>query len=168
MTVIKTVIKTERLALYKATFDDAQFIYQLLNDPTFIENIVDKGIKTLDDAKNYIQKSLINSYNKNGFGLYITRLKSDNTPIGLCGLVKRDELEWPDVGYALLPKFVGKGYASEVAKASIDYGTSELGIKKIVAVTSEKNIGSIKVLEKVGLKREKVIEINGDESLLFS
>lgn len=163
-----TVIQTERLVLQKATFDDAEFIYQLLNDPSFIDNIADKGIKTLDDAKNYIQKSLIDSYDNNGFGLYITRLKSDNTPIGLCGLVKRDELAWPDVGYALLPQFAGQGYASEGAKASLDYGFNVLGVEKIVAITSENNIGSIKVLEKIGLKREKVINIYNDECLLFS
>ena len=163
-----TVIQTERLTLQKATFDDAEFIFQLLNDPTFIDNIVDKGIKTLDDAKNYIQQSLIDSYNTHGFGLYITRLKSDNTPIGLCGLLKREELEWPDVGYALLPEFVGFGYATEGAKASMEYGFKALGMSKIVAITSINNAASIKVLEKVGLRREKVIEIYGGESLLFS
>ena len=163
-----TIIQTERLTLQKATFDDAEFIFQLLNDPSFIDNIVDKGIRTLDDAKNYIQQSLIDSYNTNGFGLYITRLKSDNTPIGLCGLLKREELEWPDVGYALLPEFVGYGYATEAAKASMDYGFKALGMNKIVAITSFKNESSMKVLEKVGLKREKVIEIYGGESLLFS
>ena len=162
-----TVLQTERLLLQQATFADAEFIYQLLNDPTFIDNIVDKGIRTLADAKNYIQTSLINSYETHGFGLYIVRLKANQTPIGLCGLVKRDGLDCPDVGYALLPDYVGQGYASEGAKACLDYGYQQLGINNIVAITSENNQGSIRVLEKIGLRRDKVMVLNGAACLLF-
>ena len=161
------VLQTPRLKLVQASFDDAEFIYQLLNEKTFIDNIVDKGVRTLDDARNYIQKSMIDSYSQNGFGLYVARLIEDDTPIGTCGLLKRDELEWPEVGYAFLPQYTGRGYASEGAKAALDYGRNDLGIKKIVAITTDENTGSIKVLNKIGLFKQKVITIYDDECGLY-
>jgi ribosomal-protein-alanine N-acetyltransferase len=161
------VLETPRLILRHANFDDAPFIFDLLTDQTFIDNIADKGVKNLDDARNYISDMLLKSYKNNGFGLFLTELKKDNTPIGLCGLVKRDTLDCPDVGYAFLPQFTGQGYASESAKAVMIFGASTLGISRIVGMTSSTNKGSIKVLEKLGLHFEKNISHNGEETVLY-
>ncbi len=161
------IVQTERLSLHHATLDDAAFIYDLLTDQTFIDNIADKGVRNLDDARAYINESLIKSYNTHGFGLFLTKLKSDGTPIGLCGLIKRDVFDYPDVGYAFLPQYAGQGYATEAAKGAMTYGRDELGIKRIIAITSPDNKGSIKVLEKLGLHTNKTIDFMDSENLLF-
>ncbi|MCJ8270546.1 MAG: GNAT family N-acetyltransferase [Psychrosphaera sp.] len=161
------ILQTERLSLHHATEQDAAFIYDLLTDQTFIDNIADKGVKNLDDARAYINDSLINSYNTHGFGLFLTKLKSDGTPIGLCGLLKRDDFDCPDVGYAFLPKYTGQGYATEAAKGAMVWGKETLGIKRIIAITMPGNKGSIKVLEKLGLVSNKTIDFMDSENLLF-
>ncbi|MFT5163224.1 MAG: ribosomal-protein-alanine N-acetyltransferase [Alteromonadaceae bacterium] len=162
------VLETERLILTEADLSDAAFLLKLLNDESFIENIGDKGIKTLAQAQAHINEKWIDSYQTHGFGMYLAKLKSTGEFIGTCGLVKREYLDHPDVGYAFLPEHSGKGYATESAKAVIAYGKSTLGIEQIVAITSEKNIASIKVLEKLGLKFEKMVPYNEtEESMLF-
>jgi ribosomal-protein-alanine N-acetyltransferase len=161
------IAQTQRLSLHHASEDDAAFIFDLLTDQTFIDNIADKGVKNLDDARAYINDTLIKSYNTHGFGLFLTKLKSDGTPIGLCGLIKRDVFDYPDVGYAFLPQFAGQGYATEAAKGAMAYGKDELGIKRIIAITDPDNKGSIKVLEKLGLHSTQTIDFMGCENLLF-
>lgn len=161
------ILQTERLALRQANLADAPFIFDLLTDKTFIDNIADKGVKTLKDAENYIQQALLDSYEKNGFGLYITELKGDSTPVGICGLVKRDSLDCPDVGYAFLPKFTGQGFATESAQAVIKYGNDTLNLPRIVGITAPDNESSIRVLEKIGLVRDKMVSHDGIENILF-
>lgn len=161
------ILETQRLRLREADENDAQFIYDLLTDKTFIDNIADKGVKNLDDARDYINKSLINSYQTNGFGLWLTEQKSDGAAVGLCGLVGREELDDPDVGYAFLPQYVGQGYATESGKAVMDYGKTTLKIERIVGITTAENPGSIKVLEKLGLRLQGPMDFKGEETLLF-
>ena len=161
------IFETERLTFSWVQTSEAPFILALLNDPTFIQNIRDEEIRTLDEAKIHIKAKYTNSYQENGFGMYLVTVKSSGEHIGLCGLVKRDTLDCPDIGYAFLPEHSGKGYASESANAVMDYATHILGIERIVGITSLDNKGSIKILEKVGLVFNKMISTADGETMLF-
>lgn len=165
------LIETERLSLHEFTLsdEDAAFILELLNEPSFIQNIGDRGVRTTDDARAYLTNGPIASYAKNGFGLLRVELKASGAPIGMCGLIKRDALEDVDIGYALLPRYWSKGYAYESAAATLEYGRTVVGLKRIVAITAPDNEGSIRVLEKIGLRYEKTINLPqyGGESKLF-
>lgn len=164
------IIETDRLILCHLSTDDAPFIFELLNTPGWLQFIGDRGIKTLEDASNYALNGPIKSYEKFGFGLYLTKLKDDNTPIGICGLIKRDTLEDVDIGFAFLPEHSGKGYAFEAATATLNYARKNLGLQRIVAITDEDNVNSIRLLEKTGLVFEKKIQMPGEEKelLLFA
>lgn len=158
-----TVLETERLILRQLTQDDAEFIFELLNEPSWIQNIGDRNIRTLDDARAYIVKGPAASYEKNGFGLYVIVLKETNESIGMCGLIRREGLEDIDIGYALLPKFWSKGYAVEAAGAIKAYAKDVIGLKRIVAIVDPANEGSIRVLEKLGLRYEKMVRLSEDD-----
>jgi RimJ/RimL family protein N-acetyltransferase len=157
------ILETERLLIRKITLNDSDFIIELLNDPSFIKNIGDKKVRTVQEAHKYILDGPVVSYEKNGFGLYLVVLKKTAEPIGICGLIKRDNLENVDVGFAFLPEFRRKGYAFESASVVVEYGRRKLRIKKIVGVTNPDNTDSIAVLEKIGLKFDKMIKMNEDE-----
>ena len=161
------VLETERLVLRWFDIKDAPFILELVNDPAWIQFIGDKRIKNLDDAKNYILNGPVDMYNKMGFGLYLVERKEDFTPLGMCGLIKRDSLEDVDIGFAFLEKFRSKGYGFESASAVIDYGVQKLGLKRIVAITTIDNINSGKLLEKIGLQFEEIISDSGEDLKLF-
>ena len=157
-----TVVETERLTLRRLELGDAEFILGLLNDPSFLRFIGDKGVRTLDDAREYISNGPVASYERFGFGLYLTERKEDRVPIGICGLLKRESLEDVDVGFAFLPQFWSKGYAFESASAVMAYGRNVLGLTRIVAVTSPDNDASIRLLEKLGLKFESMARLSED------
>ena len=144
------ILTTERLILQEATLKDAPFILELVNSPNWLAYIGDRGIKTLADAKKYIQESLIGSYRQNGFGLYKVALKANGAPIGICGFLKRDYLDHPDIGFATLPKYEGKGYTYEVASATMEYGTQQLNLRTILAITTAANTKSKNLLAKLG------------------
>jgi RimJ/RimL family protein N-acetyltransferase len=156
------VIETDRLNLRLLSADDAEFIVELLNDPSFLRFIGDKGVRTLDDARDYILNGPVDMYNRLGFGLYLTELKESGAPIGICGLIKRDSLEDVDIGFAFLPRFWAKGYAYESAAAVMAYGKTVLGLKRIVAITSLDNYASGRLLEKLGLRFEQTIHLSKD------
>ena len=160
------VLETERLIVRKLASDDAEFILKLLNEPSFLRYIGDKGVRTTADAIQYIQTGPIASYERFGFGLYLVALKETGTSIGICGLIKRETLADIDVGFAFLPAFWSKGYAFEAAGAVVAYGRDALGIRRIVAITSPDNDGSIRVLEKLGLKFERMIRLSEDQGEL--
>jgi [ribosomal protein S5]-alanine N-acetyltransferase len=164
------IIETRRLELRRLTPEDAPFILELLNDPLFLRFVGDKGIRTLDGARGYIINGPMASYAQHGFGLFLVSLKSDGTPIGMCGLLKREVLEDVDVGFAYLPRFSGQGYATEAARATIDYGRTVVGLKRIVAITAPDNAGSQNVLRKIGLRHEKTLKLPAyqTDSLLFT
>ncbi len=157
------VIQCERLSLRELGLHDADFILRLLNEPGFLRFIGDKGVRTLDDAREYLIKGPLESYRRHGFGLYLVSRRADGTPIGMCGLVKRDSLVDPDVGFAFLEAHWSKGYASEAAAAVLAHGRNTLGIARIVAITALDNQGSIAVLEKIGLTLERRVRL-GDDS----
>ncbi len=148
-------ITTSRLILEEFIVEEAPFILELLNDPAFLQFIGDRDVKTIADAEDYILHKLRPSYEQYGFGFYITRLKENRVPIGLCGLVKRDNLDDVDVGFAFLPQFRGGGYAFEAASAVMDYGINQHHLTRIIAITDPTNANSIKLLEKLGLSYEK-------------
>lgn len=131
--------------------EDAAFVVQLLNEPSFIEFIGDRGVRTLQDAERYLREGPIASYRRFGHGLLRVSLKDSDIPIGMCGLVKRDTLPHPDIGFALLPAFWGQGFVTEVARAAMKHGREVLGIQVVLGITTPGNVRSIAVLEKLGL-----------------
>lgn len=155
----RNICETQRLRLRQLQKDDAAFILELLNEPSFLENIGDKGVRTLDDARQYILTGPMASYDKHGFGLYLVQLREDFTPIGICGLLQRDGLDDPDIGYAFLPRFWSKGYAFEAASAVLTWAKNTLGLKRIVAITAPENHSSIRVLNKLGLQFERIVQL---------
>jgi len=151
------IAETARLRLRWFNADDSEFILDLLNEPSWIRFIGDKGVKTLDDARRYIQDGPIAMYSRVGFGLYAVELKPDGQLIGMCGLIKRDTLEDVDLGFALLPKFWRSGYAFEAATAVMSYGRKVLGLGRVVAILSPDNDRSSKLLEKLGFRFERAV-----------
>ena len=154
------LIETARLYLRELTTDDAAFMLKLMNDPTWLRFIGDRNIKTISDAEAYIANKLAPSYKQFGFGFYLTKLRKEGTPIGICGLIKRPTLEHVDVGFAFMPEHRGKGFGFESASAVLDYAKNDLGIKYIIAITDLDNVPSIKLLEKLGLKFEKMMKLD--------
>ena len=165
----KIILETERLVLREFNFDDAPFIFKLVNTPSWLKFIGDKNVRTVQDAKNYLETGPIESYKENGFGLSAVVLKDDHCLIGMCGLVNRESLEDIDIGFALLPEYSGLGYGNEIASATVRHAKNVLGLKKIVAITDAKNISSIKLLNRIGLQFEKTVSLSiNDSALLFS
>ena len=165
---MSSIIETERLLLTHVSFDDAAFIYRLVNQKSWLKYIGDRNVNSLEDSVTYIRKAFLDEYAKNGFGLYLVKLKERNIPIGISGLVKRPSLENVDIGFAQLESFGGHGYAYEAAKAVLRYAHSKLNIKHIVAITSENNTSSIRLLEKLNFKHADKVKLkNNQEVLLF-
>jgi len=155
--------ETSRLVLRRFVFDDAPFVFELVNQPSFIANIGDKGVRSLDDAKRYLREGPMATYEKYGFGLWHTSRKSDGTPVGMCGLLKRDVLPDADIGYAYLPQYWGQGYAVEAGEAALAYGARKFGLRRVAGVVSPANAGSIRVLEKLGLGFEGMFSLRAGE-----
>jgi RimJ/RimL family protein N-acetyltransferase len=157
-----------RLRLREFVPDDAPFIIELVNTRGWIENIGDRNIHTYEDAIRYIQNGPMRSYAMHGFGLYLVEKKEDDAPIGMCGILRRDYLEIPDIGFAFLPEYHRMGFAYEVARATINYAREQLGIPAMSAITLAKNSSSIKLLGKLGLSFRKIVHIKEtDEDLLL-
>src|SRR6185295_6283817 len=165
-----TVLETERLSLRRFTADDAGFILTLLNEPAFLRYIGDKKVRNLDDARQYILNGPVASYERHGFGLNCVELRESHTPIGMCGLLKRDELPDPDIGFALLPDFWNKGFAFEAAEAVLKDARERLKIQRILAITSLDNDASINLLQRLGFRFEEVVQLSkeGEQLRLFS
>ena len=152
-----SVLETDRLVLRRLSAEDAEFILELLNQPSFLRYIGDKGVRTTEDAVRYIQTGPVASYERFGFGLYLVEMKETKVPIGMCGLLKRDTLPDADVGFAFLPDYWSQGYAFEAASSVMTYGREVLGLRRIVAITSLDNDPSIRLLKKIGMKFEGLI-----------
>jgi [ribosomal protein S5]-alanine N-acetyltransferase len=157
------VLTTKRLTLRRLSPADAEFIVELLNDPAFLRFIGDKAVRSVDDARRYILDGPVASYERYGFGLWLVVLKETGFSIGICGLLKRESLPDVDIGFAFLPAYRSRGYAFESASAVLDYGRTELGLKRVVAITNRDNAGSIRVLEKMGMRFERMITISEGE-----
>tara|TARA_R110002167_G_scaffold27871_10_gene94578 strand:- start:615 stop:1121 length:507 start_codon:yes stop_codon:yes gene_type:complete len=164
------VIQTRRLFIELASTKDAPFFWQLMNSNNWLEFIGDRGIRSKKEAGEYIRKSLMQSYDQNGYGLYKMTLKENNVPIGICGFIKRQYLDHPDIGFALLPDYEGFGYMREAAAASLAYGSDTLGLNPVLAVTTENNVRSRRLLEKIGLRKIGTITPpeRSEDFMLFS
>ncbi len=164
------VLETERLRLRRLSPDDAEFMLRLLNEPSFIENIGDRGVRTADDARAYILNGPVASYERFGFGLWLVELKESGAAAGICGLVKRDALGDADLGYALLPEFWSSGYASEAASAVLAYAGAKLRLRRLAAITDADNRNSIRLLERLGFRYVKMVRLSeeGPELKLFA
>lgn len=156
------VIETARLRLRRLADGDAAFMLELLNDPAFIRNIGDRGVRSECDAVRYLRDGPISSYARYGYGLYLVELRGTGEPAGICGLVRRDYLEDADLGFAFLPKFRRQGYALESASAVKAHALGALALPRLLAITSPDNEDSIRVLEKIGLRFDRMLRPPGD------
>jgi len=163
------ILETERLILREIdSAADAEFIFRLLNSPKFLKYIGDRGVRSVDDARDFIESRYQQSYRDHGFGLYTVELKNSAESVGMCGFVRRNTLPAPDIGFAFLPEHEGKGYGFESASAVMKYGLEKLQFTEVLAITTPDNDASGILLGKLGFVFERLIE-NGDETLkLFS
>jgi RimJ/RimL family protein N-acetyltransferase len=159
------ILETERLILREIETQDAAFLLELLNSPKFLKYIGDRGVRTEAEAADFIEQRYRESYRVNGFGLYVVERSGDNVPVGICGFVKRDILEHPDLGFALLPQHEGRGYGTESARASMTHGVDRLGFTTVLAITSLDNQASGKLLEKLGFSFTEIIDGHAGEDL---
>lgn len=157
-----TVFETERLVVSRFTLDDAAFILELQTEPDWLRFIGDRGVHDPDSARAYIQRAPLDMYARLGFGLYKVSLKADGTPVGMCGLLKRDSLPDVDIGFAFLARHRGQGYAREAAAGTLAHARKDHGLKRILAITAPDNVSSIGLLEKLGFKYEKTVQLSTD------
>ncbi|WP_116368071.1 GNAT family N-acetyltransferase [Parahaliea mediterranea] len=150
-------LTTERLTIASLTPEDAPHVLAVLNDPDFIANVADRGVRTDAQARAYIEDGPMASYREHGFGMYAVRRREDGEFLGLCGLVKRPQLADVDIGYGFLPLARGRGYALEAAQAVWRYALDDLGFSRLIAIVNPDNAPSIRLLEKLGLQYEKEV-----------
>jgi ribosomal-protein-alanine N-acetyltransferase len=154
------VLETPRLALRKFTPEDAPVILRLLNEPSFLRFIGDRGVRSLEDARQYLLNGPIASYERYGFGLYLTVRKSDGVAVGMCGLLKRDALPDADIGFAFFPEFWSHGYARESASAVMEHAWRDHGLTRILAIVSPDNERSIGLLHRLGMRFHSMIRLS--------
>lgn len=164
------ILETDRLVIRRLTLADTSFVIELVNSPGWLRFIGDRNIHTAEQAKSYLENGPLKSYEQNGFGLYLVELKSDKTPVGMCGLIKRDTLPEPDIGFAFFPECMGKGFAFEAASAIMTLATDTLKLPTVLAITLPDNDRSRRLLEKIGLKFSKLVSSpnTNEELMLYS
>ena len=158
-----TILETARLVLREFTPGDDAFLLRLLNEPSWLRFIGDRGVRTLEDARRYVDDGPRASQARNGFALWCVVPKGTGEPVGMCGLIRRDTLPGPDVGFAFLPEAWGKGFAVESAAAVLARARDVLGIPRVLAITDPENTASIRVLERIGMEREGSVRMPGEE-----
>ena len=162
------VLETERLSLRHAELEDAAFMLELVNEPSWLRFIGDRGVRNLEDARNFIDNGPRKMYAQHGFGLFVVERKNDAVPMGLCGLIRRETLPDVDIGFAFLPRFWGQGYAFEAAAATLRYAHGVQGLDRVVAIAKPDNESSDKLLRRIGLQLEGTIRLAGsDEDLNY-
>lgn len=150
-------LTTARLTIRPMTLADAEFILGLLNEPSWLRFIGDRGVRTLEDARSYILTGPTDMYARLGIGLCIVQTRESGEPLGICGLVKRDYLDDIDIGFALLPRYWGQGYAFEAASEVLRDAKERMALRRIVATTRPDNVASQGLLERLGFQFERVI-----------
>lgn len=160
------ILETPRLILRELTPDDAPFMFELMNDPAWLEFIGDRGIRTVDDAREYIARGPMAMYRRYGYGSWLVERKADGTPVGTCGILRRDGLDDPDLGFAFLPAARGQGYASEAGAATMVHARGVLGLGRIVAIATRANRASGRVLTRLGFRLEGGVTLPGDPEAL--
>lgn len=161
------ISETERLIVRRLGVEDCAFILELLNQPSWLQYIGDKGVKTLSDAEMYIRNGPMDMYERLGFGLFAVDLKESGEPVGICGLIKRETLDNVDIGFAILERHHRKGYACESAEAVMEFA-KKLELQRVVAITTQDNSASGALLEKLGFTFKQVIVQNGEELSLYA
>ena len=162
-----TTIDTGRLLLRDFTADDAAFVLRLVNQPAFLRYIGDRGVRTLDDARRYIADGPVASYALHGHGLMRVVRKSDGVEVGMCGVLKRDTLPDPDIGFSFFPEYWSQGYALESARAVMRHARETLGLGRILAITTVDNEPSMRLLGKLGFRPEGIVNLGGEDLRLF-
>lgn len=162
----KVIARTERLELREFSAADADFVLELLNQPAVLEFVGDKGVRSLRDARRYIEDSPLTSYRENGFGHYVVAAKENGVSLGLCGLFHRDFLDTPDLGFAFLEQFAGNGYATEASTAVLSLARDVLQMPTVLAMTDRANDRSAKVLDKLGFRFDRDFLVPGEETPL--
>lgn len=163
------ILETPRLQVRKVALSDASFFLRLLNDPSWLENIGDRGIHSKADAEDYIKDTIWAHYHAHGYGMYAVQLKSTTEPIGICGLVKRQFLSAPDLGFALLPDYVGRGFASEAARGLMLHAENELRVGRVYAIVKRGNYRSVRLLDRLGFRYEGPhVTTQGEEVELYA
>ncbi|MCV2419625.1 GNAT family N-acetyltransferase [Paucibacter sp. DJ2R-2] len=150
-------LHTERLNIRPLRLADAGFMLRLLNEPSWLRFIGDRGVHTLEDAERYLQQGALENYARLGFGFCALDLRSSGVTVGMCGLTQRDYLDSPDIGFAFLPEHAGQGLAFEAASAVMQDAREALGLRRILATTRLDNQASQKLLLKLGLQFERII-----------
>jgi RimJ/RimL family protein N-acetyltransferase len=158
-----TALSTRRLELREFTPEDAAFVLRLVNEPSFLRYIGDRGVRTLEDARRYIADGPVAGYARHGHGLMRVLRREDGVEVGMCGILKRDSLPDPDIGFSFLPEFWSQGYALESAEAVMRHARGTLGLGRIVAITTKDNDPSIRLLGKLGFRFDRMIDIGGEE-----
>jgi len=165
---MKYILETERLRLRELTLADATFVVELVNTRGWLKFIGDRNIKTIDQAQAYLTNGPLKSYHDNGFGLWLVESKDKNISLGMCGILKRETLNNPDLGFAFLPEFIGLGYGFEAATAALTFAHSNLKLPVVSAITVSYNKASIRLLEKIGMSlQERIYLPNNPEELLL-
>ena len=154
MDALAPVLETSRLKLREVVPADAGFLLALLNDPSWLENIGDRGVRSLADAERYITSNIRAHHQTHGYGMYALQLRSNALPIGMCGLVRRDFLPAPDLGVALLPDWAGQGYAAEAARAVMLHAAGALAVRQLLAIVRPGNERSVRLLERLGFRHQ--------------
>ena len=164
------LLQTPRLTVRWLREGDAPFALDLLTEPAWLRHIGDRGVRTVDDARHYLHTGPLASYAAFGHGLYHVALRETEEPVGICGILRRDGLDHPDLGYALLEAHHGHGYATEAARATLAHARRDLAMSTVLAITTEANAASQRVLEKIGMRREGTVLLAGDDapSLLYT
>jgi [ribosomal protein S5]-alanine N-acetyltransferase len=157
------ILATERLRLRELEAADAPFILELVNEPAFIANVRDSGVRDLDQARGYIENGPRASYAAHGFGLWLVEAKGGGEPLGVCGLLRRDDLDDPDLGFALLERHWGRGYAREAAAATLAYAKDVLAMARVLAITAPHNEASVRLLTGLGFAETTPISLPGAE-----
>lgn len=156
-------LQTPGLVLRRVTLDDADLMLAVWTDPAFVSNVGDRGIRSIDDAKQAMQEGAFKLYANYGYGPYAMVSKAGGERIGICGLFKRDNLDHPDIGFAVLPEFRGKGFAAEAAFAVLAHARDDLELEELTAIVSPGNAPSIGLVEKLGLAFAGMITMPGDD-----
>lgn len=156
-------VETPRLRLREFSAADAPYVLRQLNEPSFIDNIADRGVRNLEQARAYLLNGPMASYEKNGFGFWAVVEKRTGSSIGMCGLVKRPHLEHADLGYAFLPEYFGQGFAFEACAASIAAARHDFALPHLLAIVNPDNTPSRRLLEKLGFGHQRMLALHGDE-----
>ena len=162
-----TTIETERLVLREFAADDAEFVHRLVNEPSFLRYIGDRGVRTLEDARRYIADGPVAGYARHGHGLMKVVRKADGAGVGMCGVLRRETLPEPDLGFSFFPEHWSQGYALESARAVLNHARESLGLGRILAITTQDNEPSMRLLARLGFRFDRMITFDSEELRLF-